>query len=122
MLQRHGPFSWLEAVGGCATVHDLVDGGRKRERRAGLHGRAGDGGRHDLGRRARVMKLVAGLAVEVLLQYELPMPRDENALDLWRVHRLHRHVDDPFDERLYFGAMHVRELARCGWPAVTARR
>src|SRR6185312_8050230 len=56
------------------------------------------------------------------LQDQFSMPRDEDAVDLRRVHRLHRRIDDPQDEPLDPRAIDVRLLESPRGPAVVTGR
>src|SRR5882672_4309296 len=66
------------------------------------------------------MTLVAILAVEIFLEHEPAVPRDHHAMNLQRIRRIHRHVDDHLDESLHRRAIDVLRLERRGGPAIVA--
>jgi hypothetical protein len=66
------------------------------------------------------VQLVAVLAVEVLLQHELAVTRDQHAMDFGRVHGLDRHVDQHLDELLDRHPVDLRLIECPGRPTVVA--
>ena len=68
------------------------------------------------------MQLVTVLAVEIFLEHQLAVSRDQDSLDLGRVHGLDRHVHDHLDESLDSAAIDVDVRDTRGRPAVVAGR
>src|SRR5882672_572009 len=93
MLECHRALLWIE-TGGDGVEQRLVHGRVYAQRHARLHCRADQGRRPALRRRAEVVGRFASVAVEVLVEYELAMARDQQAVDLQRVEGIHRHVKE----------------------------
>src|SRR5688500_12486501 len=70
--------------------------------------------------RARVVRRVAMVAVEVFLDHELAAARDEHGMDRARAHGRPRGVDQALDEGLDASARNPALFYRSGGPAVVA--
>src|SRR4051812_29691485 len=62
------------------------------------------------------------LAVKILLEHQLSVPRDQHGMDLRRVVRVHRHVEQLLDKALHCGAIDVLGIERRRGPAVIELR
>src|SRR5687767_3502349 len=64
------------------------------------------------------MKFISMLAMEIFLQHQLAVPRDQKAVVLRRVRRIHRLIEDGLDEFLSGSAIDVGFFERSYGPAV----
>src|SRR5688572_5483503 len=99
MLERHRLLARVE-IRRDGAQHRLVNRGVETDRDARLHGRADQHVGPALRCGPRVVRRVAIEAVEILLEHELAVPRDQHAVDLGGADILLRHVDQLLDELL----------------------
>src|SRR6202007_3294623 len=95
-----GPLPRVEVARERSSVHHLIYERAWAEGNAGVNCRAEQRGREAFRGRPRVVRLVAVLAVKVLLEHQLPVPGDEHAVRLERADAIDRSVDDRTDEGL----------------------
>ncbi len=122
ILERHGPLGRFEIQRGSASVHDLIDGRRKPERRPGLHRRPHDRRSDALGCLTRGMRRLAIVAVKIFLKYQLAVPRDQEAVDLGRIDLVLRRIDDHLHDLFHARAVDAHVLQASRRPAVVEGR
>ena len=68
------------------------------------------------------MQFVAVLAVEIFLQHQLAPARDQQRVYLWRVDRIHRHVDDLLHDALDGSAIDADSVHACSRQTIVQSR